>query len=67
MRSYLIVSAIVFCVVALANLTRLALGVPIEIGSFRVPTAASWGPVLLAGTLAVWGFVATARRSFPRP
>jgi hypothetical protein len=50
------VSACVFSVVALAQLARVATGVPVEINHWPVPVAASLVVALLAGALAGWGW-----------
>jgi hypothetical protein len=57
MRSrYSKVSACVFSVVALAQLARVATGVPVEINHWPVPIAASVVVALLTGALAAWGW-----------
>jgi hypothetical protein len=61
MRSYIIVSAVVFAIVTIVNIVRLAMGWQIEVAACRVPMAASWIPVIVAGGLAIWAIVAVAR------
>ena len=55
-RTYCVVSAAIFSVVALAHLTRLFNGWPVEIDTMTVPMLASWLGLIIAGSLAVWGF-----------
>jgi len=55
-RTYCVVSATIFSVVALAHLTRLFNGWPVEIDTMTVPMLASWLGLIIPGSLAVWGF-----------
>ena len=55
-NGYTRVSAFVFSLVALAQLARVAAGVPLEINHWPVPMAASIGVALLTGALAAWGW-----------
>ncbi len=55
-RTYCVVSAAIFSVVALAHLTRLFNGWPVEIDTMTVPMLASWLGLIIPGSLAVWGF-----------
>lgn len=50
------VAAAIFGIVALAHVARLALDVPIQIGTTLIPMWVSWPGLLLAGGLSVWGF-----------
>jgi len=50
------VSAFVFSLVALAQLVRVAMGVPMEINHWPVPIAVSAVVALFAGALAAWGW-----------
>ncbi len=52
---YLMISATIFLVVAIAHLTRLIGGWPIEIAGLVVPVWVSLPGVLFAGALAIWG------------
>jgi hypothetical protein len=54
-RSYCLISALVFAVVAVAHLWRAAAGWPVLIDGWPAPIAISWLAVVLAGGLAVWG------------
>lgn len=55
-RSYHVVSALVFAVVALVQLYRAIVGLPVGIGDFQVPLTFSWCAAVVAGALAVWGW-----------
>ena len=50
------VSAFVFSLVALAQLARVATGIPVEINHWPVAMAASVAVALLTGVLAAWGW-----------
>lgn len=50
------VSAFVFSLVAVAQLARVATGVPVEINHWPVPIAVSVGVAVLTGVLAAWGW-----------
>ncbi len=62
MRHYVMVSGLIFALVAVAQLVRVILAWPVQIGSFDVPNWASGIAVLIAGSLATWAFRLTARR-----
>ena len=55
-NGYSKVSAFVFSLVALAQLARVTMGVPLEINHWPVPMAASIGVAVFAGALAAWGW-----------
>jgi len=50
------VAALIFGIVALAHVARLALDLPIQIGAASIPMWTSWFGLLLAGGLSMWGF-----------
>jgi hypothetical protein len=50
------VAAIVFGIIALAHAARLAMALPVEVGTLAVPAWASWIALLVTGALSVWGF-----------
>lgn len=54
MRSYLLITGVLFGVVALAHLVRLALGWPVQIGDLAVPLWVSVIGALVAGALSIW-------------
>jgi hypothetical protein len=60
-RSYCLVSALVFTVVALAHLWRAAVAAPVLIDGWPAPTAVSWLAVVIAGGLATMGYRHAAR------
>jgi hypothetical protein len=57
MRSYLVVSAVLFGAVALLHLLRLIYGWPAVIGTTAMPLWVSVVGLVVAGALCVWGFV----------
>ena len=54
---YAAVSALIFAVVAIVHLVRLAKHWPVQIGSVAVPMSASWVGLLVALLMAIWGFM----------
>ncbi len=50
------IAASLFGVVALAHVARLALDVPVTVGTASIPMWISWLGLLAAGGLSVWGF-----------
>ena len=53
------IAASLFGIVALAHAARLALDVPVTIGSTPMAMWISWLGLLVAGGLSVWGFRAS--------
>jgi hypothetical protein len=62
-RVYLIVSALIFTLVALAHLMRLAQGWPVIMGSLSVPFWISSVAFLVCGGVAIWGFSLLRRKA----
>lgn len=50
------IAASLFGIVALAHVARLALDIPIQVGSTAIPMWTSWLGLLVAGGLSLWGF-----------
>lgn len=50
------VAAIIFGIVALGHVVRIALALPVQIGATSVPMWVSWVGLIVAGALSVWGF-----------
>ena len=61
MRTYLLVTGLVFGAVTLLHILRLAYAWPAQIGGWTVPLELSWFGVVVAGALCAWAF-ALARR-----
>ena len=55
-KNYIIVSGLVFGLIALGQATRAFLSVPVHVGSFEVPVLASWVAAAVAGGLCAWAF-----------
>ena len=55
-RTYNIVTAVVFLIVAVLHLLRIILGWPARIGGLDIPLWASWLAILVTGGLAYCGF-----------
>ena len=53
-KKYVVVSGLVFGVVAAAQAIRAFLQLPVHVGSLEVPVWASWVAAVVAGSLCVW-------------
>ncbi|HEU4663058.1 MAG TPA: hypothetical protein VFS55_03390 [Dokdonella sp.] len=60
-RSYVVVSASVFGLVALVHAVRLFQGWPAQLGPFTIPPAASWLAAAVTASLSVAGFASLRR------
>ena len=60
-RPYLLVSGVVFCLVALLHLVRVINGWGLQCGPWPVPIWVSWGGTVVPGILSVWAFRLAAR------
>lgn len=61
MRAYLLVSGLLFGVVTLVHILRLAYGWPVQISGLAVPLDVSWIGIAIPGALCVWAFVLVRR------
>ena len=61
MRLYASVTAAIFMLVAALHLMRVAFGWPANIGGYEIPLFVSSGGVIIAGSLAYWGFQAARK------
>ncbi len=55
-KNYLLISAIIFSLVALVHLVRLFTHWSFQIGTMTVPLWGSWLAVLIGATLSIWAF-----------
>jgi hypothetical protein len=55
-KNYVVVSGLVFGVVALAQVLRAALQLPVHVDGFEIPVWASWVAAVVAGGLCAWAF-----------
>jgi hypothetical protein len=60
-KSYSGLAAMVFTVVAALQLARAIQGLNVSIGAVQVPILASWAAFVVAGALALLGFMAARR------
>jgi hypothetical protein len=60
-RTFLLVSGVVFCGVALLHLLRVINGWELQFGPWSVPMWVSWGGTVGPGVLCVWAFRLAAR------
>lgn len=57
LKAYLIVSAIIFVIVAVLHLLRLIYQWPVQVGAFSVPTWFSCAALFVASVFFVWAFL----------
>lgn len=55
-RNYILVSGIVFGLVAIAQGARAIMQTPIQIGNFELPVFASWIAAVVAAILCFWAY-----------
>ena len=55
-NNYVVVSGLVFGLIALLQASRALTQLPVHVGSFEVPVWASWVAVVVAGALSAWAF-----------
>ncbi len=53
--TYMKVTGVIFLIIAVVHLYRAIYGLPVVIGEFSVPVAASWVAVVVAGFLSYRG------------
>jgi hypothetical protein len=59
---YVVVSGVIFGLMALAQLIRAVKQVPVQIGSMEIPVWVSWVAVVVAGSLCTWAFASRNSR-----
>jgi len=55
-KNYVLVSGLIFGLVAVAQASRALMQLPVHVGSFEIPVLASWVATVVAGALCVWAF-----------
>ena len=55
-KPYLLISASIFGVIAVLHLLRIILSIPVNIGGASFPIGISWGGLVVAAVLSVWGY-----------
>ena len=55
-KRYLLISASIFGVIAVMHLVRITLSIPVNVGGVSLPIGFSWGGLVLAALMSVWGF-----------
>ena len=56
MRTYHLVSGVVFALIALGQLTRAVLTVPVQVADIAIPVWCSYVAFVFMGAFAVWAF-----------
>jgi hypothetical protein len=59
---YVVVSGVVFGLIALAQLLRAVNQVSIQVGGAEIPIWVSWVAVLIAGSMCAWAFASRKPR-----
>jgi len=60
-NSYVVVSGLVFGVVAVLQVVRAVNQWPVQIGEFNIAVSASWIAALVAGGLCYWAFASRSK------
>jgi hypothetical protein len=60
-KTYILLTAILFSIICLVQLSRIALGWEVVIGGWNVPMWVSWLAVVVAAVLAFFGFTYSRR------
>lgn len=55
-RNYGAVAGVLFLVVALAHMYRVAAGIPVQVDGVMIPMWVSWIGTIVPAVLAFWGF-----------
>jgi hypothetical protein len=63
-KTYLLISAAIFALVAILHIARIANHWSIQIGSFAFPLWGSWIGLVVAAALSIWAFRLIGRWSF---
>lgn len=61
MRRYELVSGVFFALIAVAQLTRSILQVPVQVGTVSIPIWVSVVAFLVTASLAIWAFRSSGR------
>lgn len=61
-KKYAVVSGVVFGAMAVGQIVRALAQWPAQIGSFAIPVWFSWVAALVAGSLCIWAFRASAAK-----
>lgn len=55
-QQYLLISGLIFALVAIAHLLRVVFGMSVQVDATAVPMAVSWIGFVVPGALAFWAF-----------
>lgn len=56
-NSYAVVSALIFALVAVAHVVRLANRWTVQVGPYDVSMNVSWAALVVSALIAIWGFM----------
>jgi hypothetical protein len=60
MSTYVVISALIFAVVAIGHAIRLVNRWTVQLGPYSVPMSVSWAGLVVAALISVWGFAQLA-------
>lgn len=60
-KGYLVISGIIFCLVAILHLVRVLFSIPVQIGNWETPFWISWVGFIAAAILCIWAFRLSAK------
>jgi len=63
MRTYVLISGALFSLIALGQLTRAVLAVPVQVADIEIPVWCSYVAFVFFGALAVWAFRSARRHA----
>jgi hypothetical protein len=55
LKSYVAISAVIFALVAIGHLVRIAQGWQVQLGDIGVAMSVSWVALVVSAALALWG------------
>jgi hypothetical protein len=56
-NSYVVVSALIFALVVVGHIVRIANGWTVQLGPYNVSMNVSWAALVVSALLAIWGFM----------
>ena len=57
-KTYIMITATLFAIVAVGHLARIMLSLPVDVGGLNIPMWVSWLGMVVPGSLSAWGFMA---------
>jgi hypothetical protein len=57
MTAYVVVSALIFALVAIGHVLRIINGWTVQVGPYNVSMNLSWAALVVSALIAIWGFM----------